>query len=82
MDKHFAEPQLDERFPLVVHLVTDTVVEHGLAEIRDVPGDHQAALRKQVRAAVRKRTGFGLQTYVHESMVIFDCKPISQRFAA
>lgn len=76
MDKLFPQPELDRGFPLVVKVVTDTVIDYGTAEILGVPGDHQAALRKQVRAAVRKRTGYMLQTYAHESMVIFVCQPI------
>ncbi len=81
MDKLFPAPVLDERFPLVVQVVTDTVLELGHAELRGVPGDHHAALRAQVRSAVRKRTGYGLRSYVHESMVIFVCDPIYQQHA-
>lgn len=76
MDKLFPTPELDPRFLLVVQVVTDTVIEHGTAEILGVPGDHQAALRKEVRAAVRKRTGYGMETYAHEAMVIFVCQRI------
>jgi hypothetical protein len=76
MDKLFPHPELNPAFPLVVQVVTDTVIEHGTAEILGVPGDHQAALRKEVRAAVRKRTGHGMETYAHETMVIFVCQPI------
>jgi hypothetical protein len=82
MDKLFPEPVLDDRFALIVQIITDTVAEHGYAEMRNVPGDQQAALRNQVRSAVRQRTGHGLQTVVHESMVIFICEPISQEHAA
>lgn len=81
MDRFFPAPALDERFPLVVQVVTDTVLELGHAELRGVPGDHQAALRAQVRSAVRKRTGYGLRSCVHESMVIFVCDPIYQQHA-
>jgi hypothetical protein len=81
MDRLFPAPALDERFPLVVQVVTDTVLELGHAELRGIPGDHQAALRAQVRSAVRKRTGYGLRSYVHESMVIFVCDPIYQQHA-
>lgn len=52
MDKLFPEPVLDERFALIVQIITDTVAEHGYAEMRNVPGDQHAALRKQVRSAV------------------------------
>lgn len=40
MDKLFPQPALDSRFPLTVQIVTDTVIEHGTAEIFGVPGDH------------------------------------------
>jgi hypothetical protein len=81
MDKLFPGPDLNERFALVVQVITDTVAEHGHAEMWHVPGDQQAALRKQVRSAVRQRTGHGIQTLVHESMVVFICKPIHQQHA-
>jgi len=76
LDKLFPAPQLHDRFPLIVGIVADTVLEHGTAEILGVPGDQQAALRREVRAAVKKRTGYGLTTHAHESMVIFVCDPI------
>jgi hypothetical protein len=82
MDKLFPEPALDDRFALIVQVITDTVAEHGYAEIHNVPGDQQAALRKQVRSAMRQRTGHGIQTLAHESMVVFVCEPISQQHAA
>lgn len=82
MDRLFPEPRRDDRFPLIAEMVTDLVVEHGYAEVRHVPGDQQAALRKHVRSAVRRRTGHGTQTFVHESMVIFVCEPISEQHAA
>ena len=82
MDKLFPEPALDDRFALIVQIVTDTIAEHGYAEMRNIPGDQHAALRKQVRSAVRQRTGYGLQSLVHESMIIFICEPISQQHAA
>lgn len=81
MDKHFPAPLLDDRFALVVQIIIDTVAEHGYAEMRHVPGDQQAALRRQVRSAARQRTGHGLQTLVHQSMVVFICEPISQQHA-
>ena len=81
IDKLFPEPERDARFPLVVQLVTDTVLEHGSAENHGVPGDQQAALRKEVRAVVRKRTGHRMTTYAHESMVIFVCQPIYDQHA-
>jgi hypothetical protein len=76
LDTLFPAPMLDDRFPLIVRIIADTVLEHGTAEILDVPGDHQAALRREVRTEVKKRTGYGLKTYAHESVVIFVCDPI------
>jgi hypothetical protein len=76
LDSLFPAPKLDDRFPLIVQVITDTVAEHGTAEVLGVPGDHQAALRREVRAEIKKRTGYGLKTYAHESMVIFVCDPI------
>lgn len=81
MDKLFPQPTLHSRFPVIVQVVADTVIEYGNAEIFDVPGDQQAALRKEVRAAVRKRTGHGMETYAHESMLSFVCEPIYDQHA-
>jgi hypothetical protein len=85
MDKLFPPPELDDKFPLVVQLVADTIIEHGYAEIRSVPGDQQLALRSQVRAEVRRRTGHGPATAaarMFTSMVIFVCEPIHAQHAA
>jgi hypothetical protein len=76
MDRLFPSPELNDRFPLVVYLVAEAILAHGYAEIRSVPGDQQAALRKEVRAEVRRRTGHGCRTYAHESMIIFHSDPI------
>jgi hypothetical protein len=76
LDALFPAPKLDDRFPLIVRIIVDTVLEHGTAEILGVPGDHQSALRREVRAEVKKRMGYRLKTYAHESMVIFVCDPI------
>lgn len=76
LDALFPAPKLDDRFPLIVRIIANTVLEHGTAEILGVPGDHQSALRREVRAEVKKRIGYGLKTYAHESMVIFVCDPI------
>lgn len=76
LDTLFPAPELNDRFPLIVRIIADTVLAHGTAEILDVPGDQQAALRKAVRAEVKQRVGYGLKTYAHESMVIFVCDPI------
>ena len=81
MDKLFPQPALHPRFPVIVQVVADTVIENGTAEIVDVPGDQQTALRKEVRAAVRKRTGHGMTTSAHESMLSFVCRPIFDQHA-
>jgi len=82
MDKLFPEPELDERFGLALQVITGTVAEHGYAEMWNVPGDQQAALRKQVRSAVKKRTGHPVQTLARGSLLVFVCEPIHQQHAA
>jgi hypothetical protein len=82
MDKLFPEPELDDRFDLALQAVTGTVAEHGYAEMWNVPGDQQAALRKQVRSAVKKRTGHPTQTLARGSLLVFVCEPIHQQHAA
>lgn len=76
LDKFFTAPTLNDRFPLIVQVIADTVIEFGIAEIPGVPEDQQAALRREVREKVKKRTSHGLMTYARESMVIFVCDPI------
>jgi len=78
MDKLFPEPKRDERFGMIVQVITDVVAEHGYAEMWNVPGDQQAALRKEVRAAVRKQTGHGMETFARGTMVTFACEPIAE----
>jgi hypothetical protein len=82
MDKLFPAPELDDRFGLALQALAGTVAEHGYAEMRDVPGDQQAALRKQVRSAVKKRTGHPTQTLARGSLLVFVCEPIHQQHAA
>lgn len=76
LDRLFPPPKLNDSFPVIVQVVADTILEYGTAEIFGVPGDQQSALRKEVRAEVKKRMGYRLTTYAHESMVIFVCDPI------
>jgi hypothetical protein len=45
----------DDWFPLIVEIIADTVAEHGYAEIRNVPGDQQAALRRRSSKGVPAR---------------------------
>ncbi|HLK01958.1 MAG TPA: hypothetical protein VKU39_18910 [Streptosporangiaceae bacterium] len=82
MDKMFPDPQSDSRLPLVVQMITDLILEHGFAEIWDVPGDQQAVLRKRVRSAVRQQVGHGVRTYVHDTMISFVCEQIYEQHAA
>ena len=82
MDKLFPAPELDDRFDLAVQAVTGTVAEHGYAEMRNVPGDQQAALRKQVRSAVKERAGHPTQTLARGSLLVFVCEPVHQQHAA
>lgn len=76
-----AQPQLDDRFDLAVQAIAGTVAEHRYSEMWDVPGDQQAALRKQVRSAVKKRTGHPTRTLARESLLVFVCEPIHQQHA-
>lgn len=63
MDGYFPKPEVDGWLPVVVQVVADTLVEHGYAEVRGVPGDQQATLRTAVRARVRERTGHASHIY-------------------
>ena len=71
MDKLFPAPLPDERLPLVAQLVAESILEHGHAEVRDVPGDQHQPLRTAVRTLVRQRAGQNCRSYVHESMIFF-----------
>jgi hypothetical protein len=82
MDKLFPAPELDGRFDLAVQVIAGTVAEHSYAEMRDVPGDQRATLRKQVRSAVKKRTGHPVQTLAIESLLVFVCEPVHQQHAS
>lgn len=82
MDRLFPPPEPDGRLATVVAAVVDTVLEHGSAEIRGVPGDQQAALRSQARTAVRQRSGYPVRTVVIDSMVVVVCEPISRLYYA
>jgi hypothetical protein len=77
LDRMFPPPSVHPRLPLIVRVVTDSVAEHGYAEVRGVPGDQQTELRRRIRALVRKETGHSCQTLVHESMVVVVCEPIA-----
>jgi hypothetical protein len=74
LDRIFPPPPIHPRLPLVAQVVADSVAAHGYAEVREVPGDQQTELRKQIRSLVRKKTGHRCQTLVHESMILVVCQ--------
>jgi hypothetical protein len=76
MDALFPAPPVDQRLSLVASLVADSILEHGHAEPRGVPGDQRDAVRKAVRTLVRQRTGQNCRSYVHDTMVLFDSEAI------
>lgn len=71
MDKLFPAPSPDERLPLIAQLAADSILEHGHAEIRGVPGDQHQRLRTAVRAQVRERAAQNCRSYVHENTIFF-----------
>jgi hypothetical protein len=81
IDRFFPEPRVDGRLALVAQLAADLVGEHGCAEIRNVPGDQQAALRKAIRSVVRTQTGQASRTYVFHNAVHVVCQAIFDRHA-
>lgn len=76
MDRLFPAPQQHERLDFVVEVLADIVCRYGYAEIRGVPGDQQAALRKKARMEVRRRTGYSCTTFVLDSMILLSCDEI------
>ena len=81
MDKLFPEPQVNDRFPLIVQFVKDTVLALGTAEIVGVPGDQQAALRKEVRVEVKQQTDHPIESYARGGFVVFVCQQIYDEHA-
>ena len=78
LDRMFPPPPLHPQLPVIARVATDSIGEHGYAEVHGVPGDQQTELRRQIRALVRKETGHSCQTLVHDSMVVVMCEPIAQ----
>ncbi|MDT5029762.1 MAG: hypothetical protein QOE61_6923 [Micromonosporaceae bacterium] len=78
LDRMFPPPPVHPQLRVITRVATDSVAEHGYAEVHGVPGDQQTELRRQIRALVRKETGHSCQTLVHESMVVVMCDPIAQ----
>jgi hypothetical protein len=82
IDRHFPRPVPDRRLDLVAELAADAVrSQRGYAEIHDVPGDQQDALRRKVRALIRARTGHPVRTYLVNDVVYVDCRAISDQHA-
>jgi hypothetical protein len=79
MDQHFPQPPAHDRLGLVAQVAADLVYEYGYAEIHHVPGDQQAALRKAIRALVRKQSGHGSTTTIHNASVHVSCDAIYEQ---
>jgi hypothetical protein len=81
MDRLFPPPPTHPQLALVAKIVTDTVVEHGHAELHGVPGDQQSELRRRIRSMVRAATGHTCQTLVHDSTLFVVCEPVYELHA-
>ncbi|MBM0229533.1 MULTISPECIES: hypothetical protein [Micromonospora] len=81
MDRLFPAPAVDRRVPVVAQVICDVVREHGYAEVREVPGDQLAVLRKEIRSLIRQRTGHPAQTLVHGDLLLVVCDPLRDRKA-
>ncbi|WP_130336902.1 hypothetical protein [Micromonospora kangleipakensis] len=81
MDHLFPALAVDPRVPIVAQVVCDVVREHGHAEVRAVPGDQMAFLRKQVRSLIRQRTGHRAQTHVHGDVLLVVCDSLRDQEA-
>jgi hypothetical protein len=69
VDRRLGAQPPDERMPMLVHLVTAAVAEHGSAEVTGVPGEQLTALRAAVRAQLRAH-GFRSQTFVEGDLLL------------
>ncbi|MEU5727176.1 hypothetical protein ABZ783_35970 [Micromonospora sp. NPDC047738] len=76
MDRHFPQPPAHDRLGLVAQVAADLVCEYGFAEVVQVPGDQQAALRKAIRVLVRKQSGHGSTTMVRNAAEYASCDAI------
>ncbi|MFE9204870.1 hypothetical protein [Micromonospora sp. NPDC007230] len=76
MDRLFPAPAVDRRVPVGAPVVCDVVREHGYAEVREVPGDQLAVLRKEIRSLIRQQTGHAAQTVVHGDLLLVVCDPL------
>ncbi|MEV0807634.1 hypothetical protein [Micromonospora sp. NPDC050200] len=76
MDRLFPAPAVDRRVPVVAQIVFEAVHKHGYAEVRGVPGDQLAVLRKEIRSLIRQRTGHPSETLVHGDLLHVVCEPL------
>lgn len=82
IDRHFPKPEPDDRLALVAQLATDVVMDRrGYVEIHHVPGDQQDALRKAIRAAIRRRTDHPVRTYSISGAIYVECQAMYDRYA-
>ncbi|OHV54012.1 hypothetical protein CcI156_03450 [Frankia sp. CcI156] len=82
IDRFYPTPRADRRLSLVAQLAADVVCEQGFAEVRSVPGDQQAELRKRIRKLVRARTGHGSKTFSLETTIYVECREIYDQHAS
>lgn len=81
MDRLFPAPAVDRRVPVVAQVVCDVVREHGYAEVREVPGDQLAVLRKEIRSLIKQRTSHPVQTFIHGDLLLVVCDPLRDQEA-
>lgn len=73
IDRLSPAPPDDDRLGPVAQLAADAVTDRRYAEVRDVPGDQQAALRNAIRELVRKRTCYATNTFVRSTTIPVIC---------
>jgi hypothetical protein len=69
VSRSFPPPHPDERVARQAALVAETVTERGCAEVTGTPGDQCEALRRAIRAELRK-SGYRSNTLVHGQRLI------------
>ncbi|MGA9278537.1 hypothetical protein [Ilumatobacter sp.] len=70
IDKAFPTPVPDSRVGVLADLAATAVNDHGTAEIVGVPGDQMNALRRAVRAELRRRFGFSTRTFTQDGLLV------------
>ncbi len=79
LDRHFPDPEPDERIGLLALLIAQAVEEHGSAEVLGVPGDQLKALRAAARRELRRRLGFEGKTYVRDDFLLVTCDEATEQ---